>query len=147
MILLLLACVFSPYRIEQAVQTFDRHVLIDSLQNGRYGYEREKAAIGLRRISPTKAIPTALYSLRTCISNKKEFDYVRKECAHTLGVWNDEQLPELVAAAIQDVDEETRYWMAFSLHQRTDSQSRALLESLKNDSDPILAYSVRQWLE
>ena len=114
MILFLLACVFSPYRIEQAVQNYDRHVLIDSLQNGRFGYERERAAIGLRRISPTKPIQTAIYSLRTCLSNTKEFDYVRKECAQTLGLWNDEQLPDLVADAIQDVDEESRYWMAFS---------------------------------
>ena len=147
MILFLLACVFSPYRIEQAVQNFDRRVLIDSLQNGRFGYERERAAIGLRRISPTKPIQTAIYSLRTCLSNTKELDYVRKECAQTLGVWNDEELPELIAAAIQDVDDESRYWMAFSLRMRGDSQSRALLESLKNDSDPILAYSARQWLD
>ena len=147
MILFLLACIFSPYRLEQAVQNFDRHVLIDSLHNGKFGYEREQAAIGLRRISPTASIQQAIHSLHSCISNTKEFDYVRKECVQTLAAWKDAKLPELVVDAIKDVDEETRYWMAFSLRLRTDSQSRALLESLKNDSDPVLAYSVRQLLE
>jgi len=147
MILLILACIFTPYKLEQAVQQFDQQELIDSLQNGRHGYVRERAAMGLQRISPKRQIPNALHALYACVSNKNEFDFVRKACVQTLSSWNDEKLPVLVVDAIQEVNEETRYWMAFALRARSDAQSRALLDSLKNDSDPILAYSVRQWLE
>ncbi|MAA79754.1 MAG: hypothetical protein CL916_10885 [Deltaproteobacteria bacterium] len=146
MILLLLACVFTPYRLERAVQKYDERSLIDHLQNGKYGYIRERAALGLHRVSPNVTIPQAQKVLRDCVTQKNEFDYVRGECAYTLAKWNDPKVAELIVQALPDVDDETRYWMANSLRSLDNTYAQAQLYALRNDSDPILAAAVRQWL-
>ncbi len=146
MILGLLACAFTPYRLERAVQKYDERALIDHLQNGKYGYIRERAAYGLHRVSKSTAIPQAQNALRNCVKQKNEFDYVRQACAHTLSQWNDPQVAELIVQALQDVDDETRYWMANSLRSLDSAYAQAQLHALRNDSDPILAAAVRQWL-
>ena len=146
MILGLLACAFTPYRLERAVQKYDERALIDHLQNGKYGYIRERAADGLYRVSPTTPIPQAQNALRNCVKKKNEFDYVRGACAHTLAQWNDPQAAELIVQALPDVNDETRYWMAHSLRSLEGAYAQAQLYALRNDSDPILAAAVRQWL-
>lgn len=146
MILALLACALTPYRLERAVQKYDERTLIDHLQNGKYGYIRERAANGLYRVSKNTAIPQAQNALRNCLKQKNEFDYVRGACANTLAQWNDPQAAELIVQALSDVDDETRYWMAHSLRSLDSSYAQAQLHALRNDSDPILAAAVRQWL-
>jgi hypothetical protein len=140
------ACFLTPYRLERAVQKFDSRALIDHLQNGKHGYIRERAALGLRTVSPTKSIPEAQNILRTCVSLKTEFDYVRVACARTLSTWNDSKVADLIIDALPNVNTESRYWMAFSLKNLENPQAKAQLQALRNDSDPILASSVRQWL-
>ena len=146
MIFLLLACAFAPYRLERAVQKYDERALIDHLQNGKYGYIRERAASGLHRVSPSTTVPQAQKALRNCVKQKNEFDYVRAACAYTLAQWNDPQAAELIVQALSDVDDENRYWMAHSLRSLDNKYAQAQLYALRNDSDPILAAAVRQWL-
>jgi HEAT repeat protein len=140
------ACFLTPYRLERAVQKFDSRALIDHLQNGRHGYIRERAAFGLHTVSPTKAIPEAQNALRSCVSLSTEFDYVRAACARTLSIWHDPKVADLIIDALPSVDAESRYWMAFSLKHLENPQAKAQLQALRNDSDPVLASSVRQWL-
>ena len=147
MILWFCACLFTPYRLEHAVQRYDEQTLIDFLQNGTHGYMRERAAKGLLLISHNKAIPNAQKALRTCLATKTEFDYVRGACARTLAIWKDAKVVELIIQALPHVDEETRFWMADSLRHNQDPQARAQLSALRNDSDPLLSAAVRQWLE
>ena len=146
MILWLLACSLTPYRLERAVQKFDERVLIDHLQNGKYGYMRERSALGLYTVSPKKIIPQAQKALRSCLAQRNEFDYVRGACAQTLSRWNDAQAVELIVQAIAEVDDETRYWMADSLRGLEGPHAHAQLNALRNDADPILAAAIRQWL-
>ena len=127
MIFYLLACAFTPYRLERAVQKYDERALIDHLQNGKYGYIRERAADGLYRVSPTATIPQAQNVLRDCVKQKNEFDYVREACAHTLAQWNDAQVAELIVQALPDVDDETRYWMVYSLRSLDNPYAKAQL--------------------
>ena len=147
MIFWLCACVFTPYRLEQAVHKYDAQTLVDFLQNGQHGYIRERAALGLAQISKKEPIPSAQKALRSCLSQKNEFDYVRGACAQTLAVWKDPQVADLIIQALPSVDEETRYWMAYALKDLDLPQARAQLSALRTDSDPLLSFAVRQWLE
>lgn len=146
MILWLCACIFTPYRLENAVQKYDAQTLVDLLQNGQHGYIRERAALGLGVISKKEAIPSAQKALRTCLARHNEFDYVRGACAQTLSAWNDPEVISLIIQAIVQVDDETRYWMAYALKDLDGHQAKDQLNALRDDSDPLLAFAVRQWL-
>ena len=115
MILLFFGCMLAPYQLERAIHNQNTARLVDTLQHAKHSYLRERAAKGLRKISPKKNILEAESVLIGCLSDKYEQDFVRTECALTLGAWENPRAAELIVAAMKDVDTESRYWMAFSL--------------------------------
>ena len=141
------ACALTPHRIERAIQNHDVVFLVDHLQNGKPSYVREYSARGLGQVSKKESIPNAIVPLQQCISSTTEYSFVRKACALTLAAWSDVNSIPLIITAMDQVDAESRYWMAYALYQMNVPQARAQLQSLRNDVDPLLALSVRQWLE
>ena len=146
MILLLWGCMLAPYQLENAIHNQNTVRLIDTLQNAQHSYLRERAAKGLRKISPKKNIPDAESILIKCISSSYERDFVRTQCAQTLGAWEHPQAAELIVAAMPQVDTESRYWMAYTLSSLSQPAARAQLHALRNDSDLFLATAVKEWL-
>ena len=143
---LLLACGLTPHRIERAIQNHDVVFLIDNLQNGKPSYVREYSARGLGMVAPTEGVNKALIPLQKCLSNSLEYAFVRKACALTLAKWSDQNSIPLIIAAMEQVDPESRYWMAYALSVLDVPQAQSQLQSLRNDVDPLLSLSVRQWL-
>ena len=141
------ACALTPHRIERAIQNHDVVFLIDNLQNGNPSYVREYSARGLGSVAPKERIPKAIVPLQKCLSNTLEYSFVRKACALTLAKWSDQKSIPLIITAMDQVDSESRYWMAYALYQMNAPQAQSQLQSLRNDVDPLLSLSIRQWLE
>ena len=142
----LLGCALTPYHLENAIQNQNTIRLIDTLQNGKHSYLRERAARGLRKISPKKTIQDAEHALVQCLSSSYEQGFVRAECALTLGSWENPNAADLIIDAMKEVDVESRYWMAYALKSLPQPAARAQLNALRNDSDLFLASSVKEWL-
>ena len=151
MILLLVGCAATVgpnlLTIQSAIQGKDVEKLVLFLEQGEFSYIRERAAEGLRQIPMEEGKKYALPSLRKCIQNQSEKGYVRAQCGLTLGGWGIDDAAQDIIEALDQVDDESRYWLAVALRGLSTPDAKAQLQELTDDPDVYLSTSVRQWLE
>jgi|GEM_PF-4038981 len=127
--------------IQKAATAADVAKMVSGLKHKK-GFVRELSARSLARVSPD-ADAEAL--LTTCIQSETEFGYVRAACAHTLAMWKVSGADALIIEAMDQVDPESRYWMAAALSRLNTREARAHIVSLTSDTDLFLAASAREW--
>jgi HEAT repeat protein len=132
--------------IGHAEETGSVERLLLYLQHPKHAYVRERAARALRALpSDEKSLP-AVPLLRACLRDDSEKDYVRAECALTLGEWQVEAAAVDIIYAMGQSSDESRYWMAYSLNGINAPEARAELARLREDSDFFISTAARQWM-
>lgn len=132
----------GPYRTVREAELAHDHRRLAQLLDHRRSYVRERAAHGLRGVSPTD--PTR-ERLRTCVADPQERDWVRAACGGTLARWADAAAVPLIIEALDQVGPESRYWLAEALSHFQNADARATLEGLRGDEDLLLATAARGW--
>jgi HEAT repeat protein len=134
----------GPVRgLPKAAAKAKTETLIKALDHKK-GYARELAARQLSRLKPTGEGTSALTA---CVENGNEKGYVRAACAFTLSRWGAKDADKSIINAMEQVDPESRYWMAEALHELDTKAARGHLASLQSDSDIYLAASAREWVQ
>ena len=132
--------------ISHAEETGSVDRLVLYLQHPKYAYVRERAARSLRSLpADDKSLP-AIPVLRSCLRDDSERDYVRAECALTLGAWQVEAAAVDIIYAMGQSSDESRYWMAYSLNGVNAPEARAELARLREDPDFFISTAARQWM-
>jgi len=146
MLYLLLGCLSARQlgKIESASQP----LLLDMIENGKYGYLREKAILQLNSVQTIDWNNTDISPLIHCVENSQEYSYIRSQCAYALATMHHLDSIPSILDAIDECDDEARYWMLLSLEKvALDSPlARGEIAELKHDPDIFISAEAQRWL-
>jgi hypothetical protein len=128
-------------KLPQAAARGQADALVDALAHPK-AYARELAARQLARLPRDAAAEEALLA---CVGRRDERGFVRAACAFTLSRWKVKDADGPIAAALPEVDAESRYWMAEALHHLDTRAARAAVAGLQADPDLYISASAREW--
>lgn len=128
-------------KLHAAAATGRVEVLTKGLRDDR-SYLREVAARGLSRTAGSDAAREAALAH---LADPAEAGLVRAWCAVALAQWKATDAVPVTIAAVDQVDGESRWWLAFALHAFDTPEARAELRELTADPDLFVAASAREW--
>lgn len=117
--------------------------LISLVQEEEYDWVCQDAALALGKLKSQKSAPI----LVAILNNKARTPYCRMSAGIALGMIGDITAVEPLLNAMQNASNpEERYWLVVALGFFKDGKVYAMLESLENDSDILVARAARKAL-
>jgi hypothetical protein len=151
MMLLLIGCLgaLQTKKIQSWDEAQDLPAIIESIDKSKYGYQRELA---LKQLT---AIPSSQWSKEThqvlikCVENNLEHPYIRAQCATVIGLSPSDDAVESIIAAMDECDNESRYWMLIALENfaTLNPLARGQISESQHDPDIFISTEAKRWLE
>ena len=153
MIFLLMGCLatWQTKKIQSWDDGDDLTNIHSMIIESKHGYHRELA------IKQLTYIPTEEWSIETtktlieCVDNSLEHSYIRAQCAGVLALSpsSTKEAVDSIIAAMEECDDEARYWMLVALENYADlsSLARGQIAESQYDPDLFISSEAKRWLE
>ena len=150
MILVLLGCLsqFKVWRIRSMDTIEKSQELLDTLSTSEHSYLKEEALRQINTLPATEWPETIGEALLTCLSDTSEAEHLRTLCAQSLTKTDHVDTASAIVQAMDQCDDEARYWMLFALESIAQDNPIALgqIADLQYDADLFVAAEAKRWM-